>query len=267
LILVLSPGRSGTHFLFSLCSTLPGVSAYHEPQPTLSCYEFAQGELSMKESAEIINQKTKKILESIRNSRCSTYIETSHTLLHHTLAPSPLIEGLLRNIDNRLIGIILLKRNLAEVMFSRARLGHMTRYVNAGKYYYRGVGWIYTPNSKNASLCPIKPDKQLTQLELLAGYVLNVENISKEFLAHYKEHPNVRIFEIKLDDLANNLEKVLGMMDFFDLEYDTKKLERIQHHGRTNQRAENKRLAQARDGVEYTLEECREVLDFYRMNI
>ena len=175
MILVLSPGRSGTHFLFSLCSTLPGVSAYHEPQPTLSCYEFAQGELSMKESAEIINQKTKKILESIRNSRCSTYIETSHTLLHHTLVPSPLIEGLLRNIDNRLIGIILLKRNLAEVMFSRARLWHMTRYVNAGKYYYRGVGWMYTPNSKNASLCPIKPDKQLTQLELLAGYVLNVE--------------------------------------------------------------------------------------------
>ena len=63
MILVLSPGRSGTHFLFSLCSTLPGVSAYHEPQPTLSSYEFAQGELSMKESAEIINQKTKKILE------------------------------------------------------------------------------------------------------------------------------------------------------------------------------------------------------------
>ena len=247
IILTITPGRSGTHYLTSLFSALPKVHGVHEPDPTMSSREFAQGELTKEEAVILINEKTDSILATCENSNALTYVETSHALLFHTSAPSPLIERLLKNLNGRSIGIIILKRDLAEVMMSRSHLGHMTRYTESCEIRYRGVGWIYTPGSKNAQILPIKPDNQLTQLELLAGYALNVEAVSENFKKKYKGHPRLRIYEIDLKDLSQSIGAITGMMNFFHLAYDQKNLSKVMKGGKTNERKEDKDKARVRD--------------------
>jgi len=93
----------------------------------------------------------------------------------------------------------------------------MTRYTESHEIRYRGVGWKNTPGSKNAHILPIKPDNQLKQLELLAGYALNVEAVSENFKKKYKGHPRLWIYEIDLKDISQSIAAITGMMDFFPI--------------------------------------------------
>jgi hypothetical protein len=263
IILTITPGRSGTHYLASLFSVVSNVHAVHEPEPTLSSREFAQGELSAEETAKLYNEKVDSILVSCKNACPSTYVETSHTLLSHTPAPSPLIEGLLEKLEGHSVGIVILERNPAQVMLSRSHLGHMTRYTESGEGRYRGVGWIYTPGSASAQLSPIKPDSQLTQLELLAGYVLNVAAVARNFEKEYKEHPRLMIYRIDLDDLSGNMEAAANMMDFFNLNYNKEALVRVMNGGKTNERKEDKEFARNRDKARIAREDCEAALAEY----
>ena len=267
IILTLTPGRSGTHYLASLFSILPNVYSVHEPDPTLSSREFAQGELTKEEAVILINEKADSILATCRNPNASTYVETSHALLSHTSAPSTLIERLLTNLNGRSIGVVILKRDLAEVVMSRSHLGHMTRYTESRGIRYRGVGWIYTPGSKNAQILPIKPDNQLTQLELLAGYVLNVEAVAENFKKKYKGHSRLRIYEIDLKDLSQSVGTITGMMDFFHLAYNKKNLTKVMKGGKTHERKEDKDKARVRDKCVDTLDDCEAALENYRKRL
>ena len=267
IIFTITPGRSGTHYLTSLFSVLPEVYAVHEPDPTLSSREFVQGELTKEEAVILINEKADSILATCKNPNASTYVETSHALLSHTSAPSTLIERLLANLNGQSIGVVILKRDLAEVMMSRSHLGHMTRYSESREVRCRGVGWIYTPGSKNAQILPIKPDNQLTQLELLAGYVLNVEAVAGNFAKQYKGHPRLRIYEIDLKDLSQSIGAITGMMDFFHLAYDRKNLTKVMKCGKTNERKEDKDKARVRDKCVVTLDDCEAALKDYRKRL
>lgn len=263
-ILCLSAGRTGTHFLSTLFAPLSGVKSVHEPNPTLSSQSFAQGALDPQKENSLLDEKVDFILKSIRKSKCSTYIETSHTLLYQTATPAPLIEKLLTRTHGRAIGVIILKRGLAEIVFSRAHLGHMSRYMSSDIVQYRGVGWIYTPGSKKAILPMLKPDDELSQLELLAGFVLNVEVISDRVESYYKAHPRVKIYKVELNDLATDVEKTTDMMDFFNLKYNKDDLIKVLQNGKTNMRKKDKEIALKRDAHTFTLEQCRTVLDEYR---
>jgi len=267
IILTITPGRSGTHYLTSLFSALRNVHAVHEPEPTMSSREFVQGELTKEEAVMLINEKADSILATCKNSNASTYVETSHTLLSHASAPSPLIDRLLANLNGRSIGIIILKRTLVEVMMSRSHLGHMTRYTESLEIKYRGVGWIYTPGSKNAHILPIKPDNQLTQLELLAGYALNVEAVWENFKKKYKGHPRLWIYEIDLKDLSQSIAAITGMMDFFHLAYDQKNLTKVMKGVKTNERKEDKYKACVRGKCVVTLDDCEVALNDYRKRL
>jgi hypothetical protein len=264
IILTLTPGRSGTHYLASLFSILPNVYSVHEPDPTLSSREFAQGELNAEEAAVLINEKADSILTTFNNSIASTYVETSHALLSHTSLPSPLIERLLENLEGQSVGVIILRRDLAEVMLSRSHLGHMTCYTQSHEIRYRGVGWIYTPESQNAHIPSIKPDDQLTQLELLAGYVLNVEAVAENFEQNYKAHPRLRIYKIALEELSRSVEKTAAMLDYFNLVYKKEDLIKVINSGKTNERKEDKEFACVRDKCEITLDDCQATLEDYR---
>ena len=65
IILTLTSGRTGTHYLASLFSVLPNVYSVHEPEPTLSSRKLAQGELSTKEAAKLILNKSDSILATL----------------------------------------------------------------------------------------------------------------------------------------------------------------------------------------------------------
>ncbi len=267
IILTLTPGRSGTHYLASLFSVLRNVYSVHEPEPTLSSRKLAQGELNSKEADKLIIKKADFILATLNNSNSSTYVETSHALLFNTPLPSPLIERLLENLDGESIGVIILERDLAEVMMSRSHLGHMTRYSESGETRYRGVGWIYTPGSRKAHIPIIKPDNQLTQLELLAGYVLNVEAVKENFVEKYKGHPRVKIYEIGLKDLSKSVTRIAHMMDYFKLIYNKDDLIKVMKRGKTNERKEEKEKARIRDKRTIRLDDCRLALYDYRKRV
>ena len=267
IILTLTSGRTGTHYLASLFSILPNVYSVHEPEPTLSSLKVAQGELSTKEAAKLIINKSDSILATLNNSNSSTYVETSHALLFHTPLPSPLIERLLEKLDGRSVGVIILKRDPSEVMMSRFHLGHMTCYFESSVIRYRGVGWIYTPESRNAHIPIIKPDNQLTQLELLAGYVLNVEAVKENFVKKYKDHPRVKIYEIELTDLSKSVTRIAHMMNYFKLVYNRDDLIKVMKKGKTNERKEDKEKARIRDKRTITLDDCRLALNDYRKRV
>ena len=92
-------------------------------------------------------------------------------------------------------------------------------------------------------LAPVEPDSQLTQLELLAGYVFNVAAVAQNFEKVYREHSRLMIYRIDLDDLSGNMEAVVDMIDFFNLTYDREALAMVINGGKTSERKEGKEKA------------------------
>jgi hypothetical protein len=143
----------------------------------------------------------------------------------------------------------------------------MTCYFESSVIRYRGVGWIYTPESRNAHIPIIKPDNQLTQLELLAGYVLNVEVVKENFVKKYKDHHRVKIYEIELIDLSKSVTRIAHMMNYFKLVYNRNDLIKVMKKGKTNERNEEKKKARIRDKRTITLDDCRLALNNYRKRV
>lgn len=68
-ILVASPGRCGTQFLAAVFGSCHGTISFHEPEPTLSSWAFAQGEMSREEQEAALRTK----VEAMRRAKGSVF--------------------------------------------------------------------------------------------------------------------------------------------------------------------------------------------------
>ena len=272
-IICLSPGRSGTKYLAKIFSSCSSVRAFHEPDPKLSCPRFAQGELDDAENDRRIAAKVEAMFALAEaGGACHCHVETDHTILH--LRWQEVTEKLLQGLkSHERLGVVILRRNLAEVVKSRLELGHGTLYYKNKIARVRGIGWIYSPDS---SACELKLPKlfsgggdcaeekeAMTPMDIVCGYVLNVEKVAENFIRKYSRNTKIGIFDTTIDSI-NEVESVRRMMQAFNLHVNDADLANVVGK-RVNERTSEKNQACKRfQSSSFSVDDCKRGLLAYR---
>ncbi|GMI01897.1 hypothetical protein TrVE_jg4638 [Triparma verrucosa] len=250
-ILVSSPGRSGTLFLSQVFATCRDTTSEHEPQPhLLSSYHYSQTS-NNSECSEAVALKAAAIQHSRSSSGSSTYCITDHTLLHGSNFEEVISQlKLATSCSDDEIAIVVSKRPAAKVVRSRAQLKHGTAYKKNNQTMYRGVGWIYTPSSPLSNLAPPsdRPDSDLTQFEILAGYVLSAQKVGDMLLSN-KTTSGLRVYDIHMHEFSSST-AVRKMLHFLNLTFDESSLNKIIAAGKVNERSGEKQEKKAQHNDE-----------------
>ena len=146
---------------------------------------------------------------------------------------------LLLEHEDTSLGVVVPRRSTAEIVRSRAQLGHGARYVKDGKDMFRGVGWIYTPNSPLALLAPIKGDAELTPIELLSGYVLNTHHVAGCIVEESTTRADLTCCALDMASF-NDIGQIKQMLEAFGLSYAEERLQKVVSGGKVNVRQEEK---------------------------
>mmetsp|Transcript_13564 Transcript_13564/g.26948 ORF Transcript_13564/g.26948 Transcript_13564/m.26948 type:complete len:270 (-) Transcript_13564:34-843(-) len=229
-ILVASPGRSGTSFIADVFTSCPSCSCHHEPPPTLSGYHYSF--TAHDQSVEL----SAKLRSMPRIKSGSTHVETNHTLLHSPLHHEELLKPLLALGS---VAVLVVRRPHSEVVKSRVELGHGSQYTKAGERRFRGLSWIYLPSSPLALLPAIKPDEELSSVEVCCSYVLNVEASSRRLFELAASDPKLIVVEVEWSEV-NKVSFWRGIFEQFGLRYSEEKLARIVKGGKRNERRQEK---------------------------
>ena len=136
-VLVFSPGRAGTAYLTRIFNTVDGCLATHEAKPTLSEPEFAGGLLDDVALGNLCEAKVNEILLCKKNAGASVYLESNHCLLHRHW--KLFLTTLMMHTQGE-IAVIILERDPLDVVKSRLRLGHGSKYQKGGQTFFRGGG-------------------------------------------------------------------------------------------------------------------------------
>ena len=233
----INTGRAGSHYLSKIFSHVDYAVSTHEMHPighSTPMINFLKGKpKSMEALAKI---RLKNITSLAMSGRA--YLETNHMF----------IKGygwyFAKNLPAQEIGVIILTRDKDKVVDSLCRVG-------GTPLNYIGRHWYFTPNIKDP-ICPpprfwrLPPRlsyklifgmstiaKQLNKIYNRTGiklfkYADFFHRYNRESAAWYYDetyalgekfkstHPNIRYYEVNLDDL-NNPEKVNQIMDYFGL--------------------------------------------------
>ncbi|GMH47747.1 hypothetical protein TrRE_jg3699 [Triparma retinervis] len=168
-VLCMSPGRCGTNYLQQLLAVSTGTHSLHEPDPNLACSDCSDAFRAV----GAIPEKVAAMLGSLPQGM-TTYAETNHCLLHRNW--KELIEILVEHIPGRKLGVVVLRRREEDVVSSRLRLGHGTKYTKGGRVHFRGEGWIYYPKER------LGPIETADPMQIVCGYVVSVRKNVSEFL-------------------------------------------------------------------------------------
>jgi len=198
LVFTVTPGRSGTGYLSEMLRLLPGVSAYHEPNPLFS--NFLRATLKNTETGKnfLMNKKLPVIFKSHGN----IYVETSHLFCKGFL--EPLLE--LGYIPD----LIILKREHRKVALSLYQLGTIP---------HENTPWLLYPGDKG--VLQIDDWKKLSDYQLCFWYCLEIERRAKEYSKLIKAKEGL-VGEIFLEDIKdeNKFQKFLSDMMFPTLKGD-----------------------------------------------
>jgi hypothetical protein len=174
LIFTVTPGRSGSKYLAALLSTIPGVSAYHEPSP-----DFASVMRRMQQDPEIAFSFLRhKKLPAIAKIDEPVYIETSHLFCKGFFEPLLLME-----ISPKLI---FLRRHPTDVAWSLLERGTIPTRTASGCFY------LLDPRDPN--VLPLPGWESMRDYQLCFWYALEIErrllrymNYAKSFDLSYVE--------------------------------------------------------------------------------
>ena len=160
--------------------------------------------------------------------------------------------------ENELI-VIVLRRSLPAMLRSRLKLGHMSWKGSA----LRGIGWLHTTNSWSSHIVPLGKDAELTQSQLLCGYLFDIEARTQAFCKAYSSVDStctkpLTIVEAQLETL-NTVTGVESLFDALGLRM-TNSTEALVGQ-KVNDRHDEKKHAHGRQDL--TLAECAdEIRDF-----
>ena len=185
LIFCLSPGRCGTRYLAQLLGSAEGVTALHEPEPTLATTVVTMGNPEHAASTALRRAKLDAIaarLDALDTDGSEVYAETTHMFIH---VADELMASTLARLHH--VHVVVLRRPFAEMLRSRMALGQLDPAHRIGKRgELRSLGWLHTTNSASALLPPLDADGELTQGELLCGYLYDMELRARRFVHRWR---------------------------------------------------------------------------------
>jgi len=214
-----SPGRSGTHYLYHVLSCVHDVCAVHEPEHEYPHYARLKPQLwDLKNRpfsdslAERRDLKLSQISDLLSNNPASVYAETNplfSTLWHDTL---------LGELSGKEIIVVILRRNATEVLKSLLDLGWFnTR---------DGNDWMVSAYSVNSLIQPLSPEQQSTPFDLLSGYLLNVEMYAQRIKRLCQQHGHT-VIELHSNQMFGNHVFIMDLLDQCGLRPDTEKLSAV----------------------------------------
>jgi len=229
-IFSINTGRSGSEYLQKVFEHVSGCDSRHESFPIGNAREmrlFAQGKVMPME--RLAKMKAEIISES--NRKGNIYFESNHCFIKGFGWFMP------QYLDIRKMGVIILKRDKSKIANSLFRIG-------CSPLNNFGRKWISTPNMKSPLVQPptipinyhfsryvklilrkahhlkrviLKKESQFPQwmvnyeLKCLNWYV---EETYAKAEAFKKKFPNIKYYEVNIDDL-NSLKSVKQMISYF----------------------------------------------------
>ena len=229
-IFSITTGRSGSEYLQKIFEHVIGCVSYHESYPIGNASEmrlFAQGKVMPME--KLAKMKAERISESKR--KCNLYFESNHCFIKGFGWFMP------RYLDERKMGVIILKRDKSKIANSLLRIG-------CSPLNSYGRKWISIPNMKSPLVQPpttpinyhlaryaklillkanrlktviVKKESQLPQwivnyeLKCLNWYI---EETYAKAEAFKKNFHKIRYYEVNIDCL-NSLKSAQQMISYF----------------------------------------------------
>ena len=246
LILVVTPGRSGTKLLAELMSLVPGVCSEHEPAPYVDNVWWKTKQDPTIAKTWLVRYKIPTIVTAIERSKSSVYVETSHVLCKGFFEP---LHSLGIDFD-----IILLSRDFREVAKSLHSLNNIPMRTRAGRR------WLLDPSDEaNISKLP-RPYSQYSDYQLAYWYVLEM-SLRQEHYRKLWEKSHNKVVNADMNTLVsfsefNKMLVELDLPQLLDQEY-YKYIETtgIRHNTKTSTKAFMKSKHQVHDIIDIKKQE------------
>jgi hypothetical protein len=252
-IFCVSPGRSGTNYLYHLFAQADKVCAVHEPEHQYRKYSYLSPihwDLKNHTFAESYPQRRSiklfQISDLLSGSGKQIYAETNplfSTLWHDVI---------LDEFRGQDVTVLIVRRNASEVLKSILDLGWF-RKIN-------GNNWMVTPFSVNSLIPPIGPEQNATAADLVTGHILNTEMYAQKIKRLCNEAGH-RIIEVHSNRLFGNTDQVLEVLLQCGLSANTDTLSEFINTKKTKHDTLHKPFNvsrnSCRDHIEKYLQTCR----------
>lgn len=233
-VFVVSPGRSGTNYLYNIFRCVDDVCAVHEPEHEYARFSPLRPQLwNLKDTpiARSRDQRRKlklsQISDLLSETSASVYAETNpmfSTLWHDVI---------LDEFTGKDVVVIVLRRNPVEVLKSLLDLGW---FVDRD-----GNDWMVTAYSVNSLITPPMPEHDATPFDLVTGYLLNVEMYARR-IAEISRRRGYKLVELYSDRLFGNVEAITQFLRQCGLEPDSRELAGVAAEKKNKAAAKNKRF-------------------------
>jgi hypothetical protein len=249
-IFSINSGRSGSEYLAKLLDTAGNASAYHEPWPDGAGRYVTRFPATHPSPAQLLLyppmylRKYWKKIRTIRRTarhlpKGDVYIETNHMFI------LSFYDVVMRHLEP--VDVILMRRYLPAAVRSFIQLDHYTPQCPYTKW------WFTSPNSPSRAAQPLDRDENLSQVEQIIGYLIDIEARAQRFKRRF---PHVKVVETHIGEL-NDPARVQQIFAELDLEVTP---ETLALAGRViNDKPEHK----ARVGREVSIEWCKEEIAKY----
>lgn len=205
---VATTGRSGTHTLERLFSTIPDAASFHEPHPSMNgiiLREFNEGNKKYVER-EFILRKLPNIYWSAKIKKF--YIEANHLFI------KCFADFSFKYFKNRL-QVLHLHRNPIQVALSYYLRGCIPGKDNIKNSNLRGIDWLIDPKAKEnlIQICNIINEYPFTHdFYKLIWYCYETE---ARIINFKKKYPEVPVYYFDTDNL-NNIDAVKDLFTYFN---------------------------------------------------
>lgn len=188
LVFSINSGRAGSQYLARLLSTGVRVTAFHEPEPTMSGKPLEMtNALPMQATRDVRRAKNDAIRAVLNRMQAGeTYVETNHMFIK-TFYDVVLEEFAAQT------AVVVLRRELALVLKSFIEMGYFSPLNSVWEK------WMSSPESVNAALPLPMSYSEMDQYDRSIAYLLDIEARVTRF---QQEYPNVPLYEARVETLS-----------------------------------------------------------------
>ena len=218
-IFCVSPGRSGSNYLYHILSCADHVCATHEPEHEHREYSHLTPRLWDLKNCPLpesyIRRKQAKLAqinEMMSRTSADIYVETN------PLFCSLWQDVILDELHDHDVIILMLRRNTSEVLKSLLDLGWFST--------RDGNNWMTTAYSVNSLAQPVVTESEATPSELIISYLMNVEMLAQMIKKRCRKH-GLTVIELDSNRLFGSNEIIANLFTRCGLHTDTEKLNSI----------------------------------------
>jgi hypothetical protein len=190
LIFCINSGRAGSEYLMHILGTAKNVSAFHEPEPTMSTKYLS---VVMKKSLAATKEERRVKVDAIQKFLADSppgqiYAETSNMFI------KTFYDVVMDSFPREQIYVVILRRDLAKVLKSFISLGYFAEPEDGWH------DWMYRVPSALSIIRPPMPYEQMDMYDRTISYLIDIEAHAQAFKDKY---PDCAISEVFLEQLQN----------------------------------------------------------------